>query len=148
MSGMTEGVPGQGGPVSDAQSVREAELRDAEAFAASLDRVGEVVEELLVMNRELSSLSFSEEWARLLGETPEVASHLVASAVSTGDEMDRATWFLMGARLVAAARRAGPSDNLVASIVDAMADRRGDENLGAGFFEGVVREVLQLAEVI
>ncbi len=80
MSGRTEGVPGQGGPVSDAVDVREAERRDAAEFSASLDRMAKVVNEMEALQGEYADKSYSEEWALLLDETPEVASRLVAMA--------------------------------------------------------------------
>lgn len=153
MSGMTEGVPGQGGPVSDAVDVREAERRDAAEFSASLDRMAKVVDEMEDLQIDYADKSYSEEWALLLDETPEVASRLVAMAVAAGQAgeataMDPAAFLMLGAQMVVAARRAGPSDNLVESIADTLAGRHDDLSITPAYYESWVREVLRLAEVI
>lgn len=131
----------------------------AETGMEALERAVRVMEEVAKLDEEMVDFPLADQFARMMDETPEVAGRLVAeairSAVAMRDNYDpdvmAATVMFMGAKLVVAGRRVGPSALLVSSICDTLAGRYDEAPGGPQrpeSFESIVRQVLELAEVI
>lgn len=125
----------------------------------ALERAVLVMEEVAKLNEEMVDFPLSDQFARMMDETPEVAARLVTEAMRAVLNMQgafepdvlAAVALVHGAKLVVAGRRAGPSPLLVSSICDTLLGRYEDSPNGPQhpeYFQAIVRQVLELAEVI
>lgn len=132
---------------------------ELDAEMDTMQRVTVVLQMLQGLDEEMDDFMLSDQWARLMDETVEVSSRIVGAAQRRAlrrvREMDPevliAAVMIVGAKLVVAGRRAGPSSLLVSSICDTLAGEHDEAPGGprpAGYFEAIVRRVLELAEVI
>lgn len=132
---------------------------ELDAEMDTMQRVTVVLQKLQGLDEEMDDFMLSDQWARMMDETVEVSSRIVGeaqrTAVARAREMETevliASVMIVGAKLVVAGRRAGPSSLLVSSICDTLAGRYDEAPGGPQrpeSFESIVRQVLELAEVI